>query len=98
MLPPIAVGSPILKISESFFFSKTNPLKLIRTSWDGRVSAINPMIALGILANRVANAAPAIPYLNTIRNKGSNKRLTDTPKTLRSIGFTVSPCACFTEV
>ena len=54
--------------------------------------------ALGILAISVASAAPEIPILNTIRKTGSIIRLSDTPRRLRSIGRTVSPCDCFTDV
>ena len=61
-------------------------------------NAMNATIALGILAIRVANAAPEIPHLNTIRKTGSSIRLTETPRRLRSMGFTVSPWDCFTAV
>ena len=52
----------------------------------------------GILTISVASAAPEIPILNTIRKTGSIIRLSDTPRRLRSIGRTVSPCDCFTDV
>ena len=73
-------------------------LKLILTSWLFPLSTRTPIIALGILASSVANAAPPIPQLNITRNNGSSIRLIDTPSILRSRGLTVSPCACLTEV
>ena len=55
------------------------------------------MMALGIFAISVANAAPPIPQLNTTRNSGSSIRLIVTPSIFRSSGLTVSPCACLTD-
>ena len=91
VLPPIAVGSPIFTIEPILLLSNLNPLKLILISCPGLVSTISAITAHGILAIRVARAAPPIPHLKTIRNNGSNIRLITTPNILRSIGFTVSP-------
>ena len=95
MLPPIAVGRPILNIDVILFLSNLKFLKSRRISWFLRLNASIAITALGILAISVASAAPEIPILNTIRKTGSIIRLSDTPRRLRSIGRTVSPCDCF---
>ena len=98
VLPPIAVGRPILNIDVILFLSNLKFLKSRRISWFLRLNASIAITALGILAISVASAAPEIPILNTIRKTGSIIRLSDTPRRLRSIGRTVSPCDCFTDV
>ena len=98
VLPPIAVGRPILNIDVILFLSNLKFLKSRRISWFLRLNASIAIAALGILAISVASAAPEIPILNTIRKTGSIIRLSDTPRRLRSIGRTVSPCDCFTDV
>ena len=57
ILPPIAVGRPIFNIDITLFLSNLKPLKLILTSWFFPVSITKPMMALGIFAISVANAA-----------------------------------------
>ena len=93
VLPPMAEGSPIFRISFSFSFSKPICLRLRRISFPGLVSRKNAVRAGTILANRVAAAAPPAPSSKPTINRGSNTRFSRIPPRFRNMGRTVSPWA-----